>query len=54
MNFTVSLRRKGDQTWGCIEEIVFAICGGKDTIQVFTEIFLDVAETDSGGADMHV
>jgi uncharacterized protein (TIGR02452 family) len=38
-------RRKGDETWGCIEEIVFAIRGGKDTIQVFREVFQDAAET---------
>jgi len=43
-------KRKGDETWGCIE-VVFAIRGGKDNIRVFREIFEDTAETSSNVVD---
>ena len=34
-------KRKGDETWGGLEEIVFAILGGKDTVRVFREALQD-------------
>lgn len=39
-------KRKGDETWGGTEEIVFAIRRGKDTIQAFRRVLQDVAVTD--------
>jgi len=44
-------RRKCDETWGGMEETVFAIRGGKDTIRVFREVFQDVAEREMGAVD---
>ena len=41
-----NLKRKGDETWGGTEEIVFAIRRGKDTIQTFRRVLQDVAVTD--------
>jgi len=38
-------KRKGDETWGSLQEIVFAIRGGGETIQVFRRVLLDVAES---------
>jgi len=47
-------KRKDDETWESIEEIVFAIRGGKDTIQVFREVLQDVAETRPSAVDVDV
>jgi uncharacterized protein (TIGR02452 family) len=47
-------KRKDDEAWESIEEIVFAIRGGKDTIQVFREVLQDVAETRPSAVDVDV
>jgi len=44
-------KRKGDETWGGIEEIVFAIRGGQDTIQTFRRVLQDVAEVGAVTVD---
>jgi uncharacterized protein (TIGR02452 family) len=37
-------KRNANETWGSIEEIVFAIRGGKDTTQVFREVLQTIVE----------
>jgi hypothetical protein len=47
-------RRKDDENWGGMEEAVFAIHGGKDTIQVYRKVLRDVAERETGAVDEDV
>lgn len=47
-------KRKGDETWGGLQEIVFAIRGGKDTCRIFREVLQVVAETGTGVTDANV
>ena len=37
-------KRKVEETWAGIEEIVFAIRGGKDTLEIFSQVFGQVGD----------
>jgi uncharacterized protein (TIGR02452 family) len=47
-------KRNSDETWGGLEEIVFAIRGSKDIVQVFREALKDVREKVLDAVDVDV
>lgn len=47
-------KRNSDETWGGLEEIIFAIHGSKDVVQVFREALKDITEKVLDAVDVNV